>query len=426
MLENKKKLALVLAGGGSLGAYQVGAIEALEELGYTFDIVTGTSIGAMNASFVCNHQTHKLRKLWEDITPDQVMKDGMNLSVREASKAKASTFNKDFRKWANVYLQGGKPGADISPLKEYIKNCLDIDACLKSDVRYGIVSTLFPSRKLVDIDMNKVSKEDFIPYLLCSAACFPIFPVQVVHNVKYIDGFYNDNLPIRLAFSYGADEVIAIDMRLFQLKPQHDFYLKLPNVTYIAPYIDFGSLMDFSQEVIRPNMKLGYFDVMKHYKRYLGYTFTFDDKINVKGFLLYILSTYGVDAKYILAAITKDIRTPMDETDYFIRTLELIAMRIGINDYYRTYKFQEFIELIKNQSIVVTNTASFSEGSFKKIIKNIRKNLELHKADRVVNRFMREFSLKYLSVSFEENRFLNFEETKYLDYVLEKDKKETK
>ena len=422
MQMNKKHMALVLAGGGSLGSYQVGAIEALEELGYTFDIVTGTSIGALNGSFVCNHQTHRLRELWEGITPDQVMKDGMNLSVREASKATASTFNRSLRKWANVYLQGGKPGADITPLKQFVAKHLDVKACMQSDVRYGIVSTLFPSYKLVDIDMNRVSEEDFLPYLFCSTACFPIFPVEVVHKVKYIDGFYNDNLPIRLAFQYGADEVIAIDMRLFQLKPQHDFYLKLPNVTYIAPYIDFGSLMDFSQEVIRPNMRLGYYDVMKHFKRYLGYTFTFNDKIDVKGFLSYILSTYGVDSKYILAAITKDIRTPMDETDYFVRTLELIAIRLGINEYYRTFTFKEFISLIKNKSVIANVTAGFSGVSLNKMLKNLRKNLELHRADRVVNRFLREFSQKYLSVEFEENRFINYEETKYLDYVEKKDK----
>ena len=421
-MSNKKKVALVLAGGGSLGSYQVGAIEALEELGYSFDIVTGTSIGALNGTFVCNHQTNRLRELWENITPDQVMRDGMNLSAREASKATVATFNRSFRKWASVYLQGGKPGADITPLKNFVYKYLDVDACLASDVRFGIVSTRFPSYKLADIDMNRVSREDFIPYLFCSTACFPIFPVEVVHNVKYIDGFYNDNLPIRLAFSYGADEVIAIDMRLFQLKPQHDFYLKLPNVTYIAPYIDFGSLMDFSQDVIRPNMRLGYFDVMKHFKRYLGFTFTFDDKIDVKGFLSFILSTYGVDSKYIMDAIIKGIRTPMDETDYFVRTLELIALRLGIDDYYRTYTFKEFISIIKNKSVADSISAGFTGVSFKKMLKNLRKNIELHRADMVVNRFLREFSAKYLSVEFEENTFINYEETKYLDYVEKKDK----
>ena len=41
------KRALVLGGGGSKGAYELGVWRALDELGISFDIVTGTSIGAM-------------------------------------------------------------------------------------------------------------------------------------------------------------------------------------------------------------------------------------------------------------------------------------------------------------------------------------------------------------------------------------------
>ena len=44
--------ALVLSGGGSRGAYEIGAWQALEELGVKFDGVYGTSIGAMNAALV--------------------------------------------------------------------------------------------------------------------------------------------------------------------------------------------------------------------------------------------------------------------------------------------------------------------------------------------------------------------------------------
>ena len=41
------KRALVFGGGGSKGAYELGVWKALDELGLSFDIVTGTSIGAM-------------------------------------------------------------------------------------------------------------------------------------------------------------------------------------------------------------------------------------------------------------------------------------------------------------------------------------------------------------------------------------------
>ena len=56
---------LVLAGGGALGAYQIGAYEALLELGHKFDIITGTSIGALNGSFIASDMFEELKGLWE-------------------------------------------------------------------------------------------------------------------------------------------------------------------------------------------------------------------------------------------------------------------------------------------------------------------------------------------------------------------------
>lgn len=345
-METKKKLALVLAGGGSLGAYQVGAMEALTELGYQFDIVTGTSIGAINGAFVCNKQLDRLKDLWLSITPEQVMVNGINLSIRELGARPTKTFAIDLRKWGLEYLRGGRLGADISPFKEYVRRSLDIDACYASDVKYGLVTTLFPSMKLVDVDMQAVDRENFLDYIHASSACFPIFPVEKIGKHRYIDGFYNDNLPIRLAFSMGADNVIAIDMRLFSLKPQHSFYLSLPNVTYIAPYITMGSMMDFSIKVIQKNMALGYLDVMKHYKKLRGYLYAFEGIDNVTDYLSYILREFDTDSKYIISEIIKGIRTPMDETDYFIRTIEIIALKLGIREFFRKFTFEEFKQLL--------------------------------------------------------------------------------
>jgi NTE family protein len=48
----KKQLAFVLGGGGSRGALQVGALRALLEAGYRPDLWVGTSIGAVNATFL--------------------------------------------------------------------------------------------------------------------------------------------------------------------------------------------------------------------------------------------------------------------------------------------------------------------------------------------------------------------------------------
>jgi NTE family protein len=67
-----ESVALVLQGGGALGAYQAGVYEALAEAGIQPDWVSGVSIGAINAAIIAgnapNDRVDRLRTFWADIT----------------------------------------------------------------------------------------------------------------------------------------------------------------------------------------------------------------------------------------------------------------------------------------------------------------------------------------------------------------------
>jgi NTE family protein len=67
-------IALLLQGGGALGAYQAGVYEALAEAGLHPDWVAGISIGAINAALIAGNppdkRVDKLRQFWERITTD--------------------------------------------------------------------------------------------------------------------------------------------------------------------------------------------------------------------------------------------------------------------------------------------------------------------------------------------------------------------
>ena len=56
------KRAIVLSGGGSKGAYQIGVWKALRKLNISYDIVTGTSVGALNSILLV--QKSYLKALW--------------------------------------------------------------------------------------------------------------------------------------------------------------------------------------------------------------------------------------------------------------------------------------------------------------------------------------------------------------------------
>jgi len=70
--ERCQRIALVLQGGGALGAYQAGVYQALHEAGLEPDWVAGVSIGGINAALIAGNHPEKrvarLREFWELIT----------------------------------------------------------------------------------------------------------------------------------------------------------------------------------------------------------------------------------------------------------------------------------------------------------------------------------------------------------------------
>jgi len=69
-----RRIAVVLTGGGAMGAYEVGVLQALENAGIKPAIVAGVSVGAMNAVlWVAHHfRTAPLASIWSGLTPDKI------------------------------------------------------------------------------------------------------------------------------------------------------------------------------------------------------------------------------------------------------------------------------------------------------------------------------------------------------------------
>ncbi|MCG4722807.1 patatin-like phospholipase family protein, partial [Alistipes putredinis] len=61
------KIGLCLAGGGAKGAFQAGVIYGLYERGLDFDVISGTSIGAINGYYIYTKNVNKLKEMWINI-----------------------------------------------------------------------------------------------------------------------------------------------------------------------------------------------------------------------------------------------------------------------------------------------------------------------------------------------------------------------
>lgn len=117
----QKQRALVLQGGGALGAYEAGAISVLcehlidndkvrknnnnnEKDGPLFDVVAGTSIGAMNAAVLVSNVVNR-KKTWKEAA--EVLAHFWTDEAKEEEKKGGLSSTPDFSKW--LLDEKGKP-----------------------------------------------------------------------------------------------------------------------------------------------------------------------------------------------------------------------------------------------------------------------------------------------------------------------------
>lgn len=258
------KRAIVLSGGGGKGAYQIGFWKAIRELDIDYDIVTGTSIGALNGAFMVQGNYNDAFKLWYNMDYNQVIEGGLD----------ASYYDKGRKKVILKYAKGAvKGGLSVPGLEKIINDNLKPDLFYSSKVDYGLVTVKFPSLKPVMLTKSKISKELLPDYLLASASCFPAFKMKEINKESYIDGGYYDNMPIDLAIKMGADEIIGVDLRA----PGRRKKVKNTNVpiTTISSKNDIGNFLVLEKKQTRRAMKLGYNDTMKTFGDLEGNFFTF-------------------------------------------------------------------------------------------------------------------------------------------------------
>ena len=357
------KKAIVFAGGGSKGAYQVGAWKALNELGEEFRIATGTSIGSINAAFYVQRDFDAAYEMWRGLTAGDIMTNGINMD-----RSFEAIFSQRDQLVPFVKNYISSKGADVKPFHEQLRRYFDPEKFFSSEVDYALVTTEFPSMSPVVIrkdDMRK-SPADGWQWLAASAACFPVFPVMEIGGKSYVDGGYYDNIPVAPAFSLGADRVVVVDLKT---ENNHEGYLRHPRVTYIKPTRDLGTFMNFEREVLDRSITLGYNDTMKVYGRYLGQRYTFVPGREI-GYYEEMAASYislmtRMEADYDFsgtvrfqrinkspgcATLLADLcpRGKEDELHLFIAALELYLKLIGRDDG-PAYDFDELLYELKSE-----------------------------------------------------------------------------
>lgn len=261
------KRAIVLGGGGTKGSYELGVWKALREMELDYQIVTGTSIGSINGALMATRDYDRAKELWDNITMDDLMEDGINLTTTIEGMYNQREAIRPFLK---KYVKN--KGADISPFTAFIERLVEEEKIRESKVDFGLVTVQFPSLKPCELTKAEIPEGMLQHYLLASSAIFPLFPMHKIEEQLYVDGCYHDNLPIHLALRMGAEEVVAVDL---STTPVHPAYQNCPYVTYIKPSRSLGTMMNFDRDILRENEQMGYCDTMKAYGKYEGMQYTF-------------------------------------------------------------------------------------------------------------------------------------------------------
>ena len=369
------KTAIVLSGGGSKGSYQLGVWKALRDLHIKYDIVTGTSIGAINGVFMCEKAYYKAMRIWKKLNLEYLFN-------------KLPKSNKDFdilKLFGENFLKNG--GMDIKKIETILENSVNKKKFYKSKIDFGLITYNFTTKKPLILTKDKIKKDKLIDYLMASATCFPAFKMKEIEGDKFIDGGYYDNLPIDLACTMGAEFLIVVDLGSIGLKKKPT--KKVKQIT-IKPKNNISFFLNFNEEETKTNIKFGYNDTMKAFKKLEGNKFTFRKDS---------LSKYYQNNKNIL----------LDENEKsFLLSIEQLGKMFKVDES-KIYSFKNFIkELNKkieleeslDKKTTKKNKDLTTKINSKTLVLFFLSNLENNKQQKKLSKiFSKEYKLaKYLQV----------------------------
>ena len=248
--------ALVLAGGGARGSYQVGVWRALMELDWHPQIITGTSVGGLNGAMFVLDLYETARDMWLTIRS----RDVMELPEENADLSAMHQFLR------RVVKEGGM---DVTPLEEIVERVLDEDALRAAPIRFGIVTVEQRGLRPRELTLEDIPAGQVRDYLMASAACFP----ALIDGVKFLDGGYSDNMPTGLAKTMGAEELVCVDLEGVGITRPN--LTGLPT-TMIRSYWELGDILHFDPDTAKRNMELGYYDTLRAFGRIRGCAYAVD------------------------------------------------------------------------------------------------------------------------------------------------------
>ena len=239
------RIALVLQGGGALGAYQAGVYEELSGTAYQPDWVAGVSIGAINAALIAGNplerRIQRLTEFWHLVSsgmgplPD-MLSDPCWLGIAQQADRPRGAFNQFSAFWAAtlgvpglyrprippaLFQPDGTPEAlsvyDTAPLQATLERLIDFELINSKKIRLsvGAVNVRTGNSEYFDNFDRVIGPE----HIMASAAFPPAFPPVTIAGETYWDGGIVSNTPLQYVLDTRPKEsLLAFQVDLFSAR----------------------------------------------------------------------------------------------------------------------------------------------------------------------------------------------------------------
>jgi NTE family protein len=249
----ERRVAFILAGGASRGAYQAGCLKRLEEEGIEPDLIIGSSIGVCNSLVYATGGAEALWAFW--------------------SRAVSLPKLLDLSLTKNVLF--GNSLFSMDRFSRFVEQEVDFDRCFRSDVELTyIVANLSAGREELRGNRTEEDVDRFRTVTRIGYSIPILHPLIELDGDMYADGGFLWNVPFEYAEEWGATDVYILSVVPSELPraeslrflPQvamrmYDvFWRTFGNTSYLEKRLDNGQYHGINVTVLEPSPETGMFD----------------------------------------------------------------------------------------------------------------------------------------------------------------------
>jgi NTE family protein len=253
----RKKIGLVLSGGGAKGFAHIGALKVIEKAGIKIDFIGGTSMGAVvGALYTSGYSANQIDSIFvatdfNNLITDYIPRSSKNFIEKRNDELYAFLlpFN-NFKVSVPLSLSKGMYNYNI--LNRLLKNVRKINDFNKLPIPFVCMTTNIETGQQVVMDKG------YLPQALLASSAFPtLFSPIEIDGQLLIDGGVVNNYPVEKVREMGADIIIGVDVQddlkdRNSLKEATKILTQINNLQMIENMVGKRKLTDV---YIKPNIK---------------------------------------------------------------------------------------------------------------------------------------------------------------------------